>query len=244
MAATMRKLEVGDTLSEVFAIYREQAGVLLPIAFWMFLVVAIVSAVADDDSGLLGLAVLVSLIVAILYQGVVVNLVRGLKAGGEVATVGELVSQTLPFLGPLFAVALLAGLGVGIGLVVLIVPGLFLLTIWAVLAPAVVIEHRGVFGSFRRSRELVEGSNWQVFGVVISALAIALVVGLILTSIGASIAEGPIVRAVLSAVASTITAPIEGLAASVLYYRLLELHELAVPPESVPPAEPRPPAAR
>ena len=38
-----RKIEVGKIFSEVFSIYRDQAGVLLPVAFWLFLVVAIVN---------------------------------------------------------------------------------------------------------------------------------------------------------------------------------------------------------
>ncbi len=239
----MRKLEVGDTLGEVFAIYREQAGVLLPIAFWMFLVAAIVNGLAGSNNGLLGLALLVSLIIGILYQGVVVSLVRELKAGGRTSTMGELVSQTVPFVGTLVAVAILAGLGVGIGLFLLIVPGLFLLTIWSVLAPAVVVERRGVSDSFRRSRELVEGSNWQVFGVVLSALLITLFAAVVLSSIGEAVADGPIVRVVMSAIASTLTAPIEGLAASVLYYRLLELHAPVAPPEPESAPEP-PPEAR
>jgi hypothetical protein len=236
----MRKLEVGDTLAEVFAIYREQAGVLLPIAFWMFLVVAIVNGVAGEDNGLVGLSLLVSLIVGILYQGVVVNLVRELKQGGEVASMGALVSQTLPFVGPLVGVALLAGIGIGIGFVLLIVPGLFLLTIWAVLAPAVVIERRGVLEAFRRSREMVEGSNWQVFGVLLATIAITAAVGLVLSSIAASLASGPIVRVVFTAIASTVTAPIGGLVAGVLYFRLLELHTPAAPPAPEPaPVPPR-----
>lgn len=231
----MRKLEVGDTLGEIFATYREQAGVLLPIAFWMFLIAAIANGVAGGDSGLLGLALLISLVIGILYQGVVVNLVRDLKAGGAESSMGELISRTLPFVGTLFVVALLAGIGVGIGLVLLVVPGLFLLTIWAVLAPAVVIEHQRVSGAFRRSRELVKGNGWPVFGVLISALLITLFASLVLNSIGEAIADGPIVRVVMSAIASTLTAPIEGLAASVLYYRLLELRAPVLPPEPSPP---------
>jgi hypothetical protein len=38
-----RKVNVGGTLREVFSIYRAQAAVLLPVAFWLFLIVAIVN---------------------------------------------------------------------------------------------------------------------------------------------------------------------------------------------------------
>ena len=49
----------------------------------------------------------------------------------------------------------------------LIVPGLFLLTIWIAVIPAVVLENRGIGESFGRSRELVRGNGWNVFGVII-----------------------------------------------------------------------------
>ena len=39
---------------------------------------------------------------------------------------------------------ILAGIAIGIGFVLLIVPGLFLLTIWALVAPVIVIERKGV----------------------------------------------------------------------------------------------------
>ncbi|HYC80927.1 MAG TPA: hypothetical protein VEB65_04015, partial [Solirubrobacterales bacterium] len=44
-----------------------------------------------------------------------------------------------------------------------------------------------------------------------------------LLSIAAAIADGPILRIVLGLLASSVTAPIGGLVAGVLYYRLLQL---------------------
>ncbi len=38
-----RKLDVGGTLSQVFSTYGQQAGVLLPLAFGLFLLVAIIT---------------------------------------------------------------------------------------------------------------------------------------------------------------------------------------------------------
>jgi hypothetical protein len=68
-----RRLSVGDTLSEVFRIYREQAGVLLPVAFWLFLIVAIVNGVTEGQLSLFWLGIVVSLAVGTLYQGMVVS---------------------------------------------------------------------------------------------------------------------------------------------------------------------------
>ena len=219
-----RKLTVGDTLSEVFAIYRENAGVLLPVAFWLYLTVAIVTGIAGNKLGVLFFVSLVlGFIVAIVYQGIVVSLVRDVQDGRRDSSVSELFNSVTPVLAPLIGASILFGFAVGAGFILLIVPGCILLTIWAVIAPAIVIERRDVFDAFRRSRELVRGNGWPVFGVVISATLIAAVVSIVLGSIADAIAGGPFLRIVFSALASTVTAPITALVAGVLYYRLLAI---------------------
>ncbi len=229
-----RKLSVGDTLGEVFSIYGARAGVLLPLAFWLFLVVAIVSGIVDKNVSLLWIEIVVAFVVATLYQGMVVGLVRDVHAGRAESSVGELFQVAMPVVLPLLGAGLLYGVGVAFGLFALIVPGLFLLTIWAVIAPVIVIERSPVLDAFRRSRELVRGNGWPVFGVVLTAFLIAAAGGFVFDGIAESIADGPIVRIVFSALASTVTAPITALAASVLYYRLLALRGGPAPPAPPP----------
>lgn len=232
-----RKLSVGDTLSEVFDIYGAQAGVLLPIAFWIYLVVAVVNGVAAGSLGLILVALIVSLMAGVLYQGVVVSLVRDVQDGKRDSSMGDLVNQAMPFVGSLLGAGILAGIATGVGFFLLIVPGLILLTIWAVIAPVIVIERSGVMASFGRSRELVRGNGWPVFGTVIVAFLITAIVGVLLGTIAAAIADGVILRIVFSALASTVTAPIAALVAAVLYYRLLP----AQAPAPADPFEPAPP---
>jgi hypothetical protein len=219
-----RRLSVGETLSEVFGLYREYFGVLIPVAFWLFLVVAILNGIAGTSS-LIALVAIVALAVAILYQGMVVNLVRDVQDGRRDSSVGELVRSVGPVLPTLVGASILAGVGEAVGFFLLIVPGCILLTIWAVIAPAIVIERAAVFAAFRRSQELVRGYGWPVFGSVIAATLIALVATLVLGSIGEAIAGGPFLRIVFAALASTFTAPITALVAAVLYYRLLALKD-------------------
>jgi hypothetical protein len=230
------KLEVGDTLGEVFRTYGEHAGVLLPVAFWLYLVVAIVDGVVGTNLALFPLVLVVSTIAGTLYQGMVVGLVRDVQDGRRDSSVSELFGFAVPVLLPLIGAGLLSGIGIGIGIVLLIAPGLILLTIWAVIAPAIVIERAGIFEAFGRSRKLVRGSGWAVFGVVVTAFLIAAIGGAIFTAVGAGISDGPIVRIVFSALASTITAPIVALAAGILYYRLLGLQRPAPLDNQPPPA--------
>ena len=246
-----RKLSVGDTLSEVFSTYGAHAGVLLPVAFWLFLVVAIVDGVVGSNLGLLPLVIVVSTIAGTLYQGMVVGLVRDVQDGRRDSSVGELFGFAAPVLLPLIGAGIISGIAIGIGMILLLVPGLILLTIWAVIAPAIVIERASIFEAFGRSRELVRGNGWSVFGVVVIAYLISVIGGFIFGAIAAGISDGPIIRIVFSALASTITAPIIALAAGVLYYRLLAISGgpgpvAAEPPltsTSPPPAEPPAPPA-
>jgi hypothetical protein len=220
-----RKLSVGETLSEVFAIYRENAGTLIPIAFWLFLAVAIVQGIADGSLLLVLIGAILSLVASVIYEGMVVSLVRDVQDGRRDLSAGELYRSATPVLGTLLGASILFGIAVGIGFVLLIIPGLILLTIWSVIAPAIVIEKRGAIEAFGRSRELVKGYGWPVFGVVICAALITFVVSIILLSIAAAIADGPILRIVLGVLASTVTAPVTALVAGVLYYRLLLLKD-------------------
>lgn len=236
-----KRLDVGTTLSEVFRIYREQAGVLLPVAFWLFLVVAIVNALTEGIFALFWLGIVVSLAVGTLYQGMVVELVRDVQDGRLDSSIGDLMRSVLPVLGTLIGAAILSGLGIAAGLILLIVPGLILLTMWAVIAPVIVVEGSRVFDAFGRSRQLVKGQGWPVFGSVVVAYLIGAIAGVLFILIANSIADGPIVRVVFSALASTITAPIEALVASVLYFRLLGLQRspeggVGTPSENTPSA--------
>lgn len=235
------KLDVGSTLSEVFDTYRDQAGILLPVAFWLFLIVAIVNGLTAGNLSLFWLGLVVSLAVGTLYQGMVVNLVSDVQDGHRDSSAGDLMRSALPFLGPLLGAGILEGFGVGLGFVLLIVPGLYLATIWAVIAPAIVVERRGVFDAFGRSRQLVKGNGWQVFGTIVVAYLIAIVATILFTAIAGAIANGPLLRIVFSALASTLAAPIGALVAAILYFRLRELRQpvdegIGTPSENTPSA--------
>jgi hypothetical protein len=219
-----RTLSVGDSLNEVFALYQQNFGVLIPAAFWLFLPVSILTGiVGNKEVGLLALTAVLTFAVAMLYQGMVVGLVRDVQAESGKSTVGELLGSVGPVLPTLLVTAVIYGIGVGVGFILFVVPGCILLTIWAVIAPVIVIERAGVSAAFTRSQKLVRNFGWPVFGTVIAATLLAAIATLILTGIAEAIAGGPILRIVFGTLATTLTAPIGGLVAAVLYYRLLAI---------------------
>lgn len=236
-----RKLSVGDTLNKIFSIYGEQAGVLLPVAFVLFLLVAVVNGILVGGSVLLfPISFAVSIVAATLYQGMVVGLVSDVQDGKRDSTVGDLIDATWPVVLPLIAVGILAGIAVGIGFLFFIVPGLILVTIWAVIAPAIVVERTGVIEAFRRSQQLVKGNGWQVFGVIVVVFLIVGVATAILGAIGNGISDALFMQILFSLIASTVTAPIWALSAATIYFGLLDLGNGASPAGEQPPAAPPP----
>lgn len=220
-----RKLDVGGTLSQAFSIYGSQAGVLLPVAFVLFLVVAVVNGLLSATFILLPITLAVSVIASTLYQGTVVQLVRDVQDGRRDSSVGDLIQSVTPVLLPLIGAGLLAGIGIGIGFLLLIVPGLILLTIWAVIAPVIVVERKGILEAFGRSREIVRGNGWQVFGVIVIVFLIIFIARAVLGAIATGIDDSAGVQILFDIVASTLTAPIAALVATVIYFRLTGFDE-------------------
>jgi hypothetical protein len=165
-----QKLDVARVFERIFEIYRSQFTLLMPAALVLFIPVAVVNGlVAVGDVTLLGILIVLvaSTVASFWFQGMVVEAARDILDGRRDYTLGSLLSSVTPVLGALVVAGILAGLGIGIGLILLIVPGLFLLTIWAVIAPVIVVERMGAIDAFRRSRALVKGHGWQVFGVIV-----------------------------------------------------------------------------
>jgi hypothetical protein len=236
-----RKLDVGGTLSQIFSIYGQQAGVLLPLAFGLYLLVAIISGLFAGNFFLGLVAFGVGVIAATLYQGMVVSLVRDVQDGSRDSSVGQLVEETWPVVLPLIGAGILAGIGIAVGLVLIIIPGLILLTIWSVIAPVIVVERSGAIDAFGRSRAVVKGNGWQVFGVILVVFLITTIVSIVLGLIGAGISDTFAMRALFSLIASTLTAPIAALAASTIYFNLIALQ--GAPAETVPASDaPLPPS--
>lgn len=234
------RLDVGGVISRVFSIYVDQASVLMPAAAAVFVFTGVLSTVLlTAGSGLAIVALLISLVATTLFTGMVVELVSDIQDGRRDSSVGKLLRAATPVLGQLILVGIVAGIGVVIGFVLIIVPGLILITIWSVAAPVVVLERPQGLGALGRSRELVRGNGWQVFGVILLLDIIVAIVagGIELGAESAGTGVGIVVRVVIG----VLTAPLSALAASVLYFDLRALAAGAQP--GVVPVEPEPPAA-
>jgi hypothetical protein len=225
------RLDVGGVIRRVFDIYVDQASVLMPAAAVVFVFTGIISALlVATSAGLALVAVLISLVAITLFTGMVVELVADVQDGRRDASAGRLLQAVTPVLGQLILVGIVAGIGIVVGFILIIVPGLILITIWSVAAPVVVLERPGVFAALTRSRELVRGNGWQVFGVILVLYILVGAVSIIIEGIADSAGSG--VGIVVRVIVGVLTAPLSALAASVLYFELRGRADGSVPSEA------------
>jgi len=224
-----QRLDVGGVITRVWNIYVEQAAVLMPAAAAVFVVTGIVAALLATSGSVLGvlIAEILVIVAGMLFTGMVVELVADLQDGRRDSSPGQLLRAVAPFLGQLILVGFVAGIAIVLGLVLLIVPGLILITIWAVFVPVIVLEHPPGLGALGRSRELVRGSGWQVFAVL---LVLFVLVGLVSALLeGAAASAGTGVGIVVRVVLGVLTAPFGALAAAVMYFDLRGAAAVATP---------------
>ena len=213
---------LSGVLDEAWRMYKTFAKHLLAIAFVIYLGAAIITALLALAGGTVGLLLgaLVSIVAAFVLQATLVKAVQDVRDGHADLSIGETVREAMPFIGPVALASILAGIAITIGLLLIIVPGLFLITIWAVIVPVIIIERSGALASFGRSRELVRGHGWHVFGTLVLVYIIMLVVNIVLGVIFSALPH-VLGDGLSSVISGTLISPFLALVVTLVYYRLL-----------------------
>jgi hypothetical protein len=202
--------------------YKTFARHLLAIAFVIYLVAAIITALLALAGGTVGILLgsLVAIVAAFVLQATLVKAVQDVRDGRADLSIGETVRQALPYIAPVAGASILAGIAITIGLLLIIVPGLFLITIWAVIVPVIIIERSGALASFGRSRNLVRGHGWHVFGTLVLVYIIMLVVNIVLGVIFSALPH-VLGDGLSSVISGTLISPFLAIVVTLVYYRLV-----------------------
>jgi hypothetical protein len=140
----------------------------------------------------------------------------------------------------LIGLSLLTSLAQVVGLALCLAPGIWLWGIWAVAVPALMVEGTTVRGALGRSRHLVEGTFWRVWGIrALGALLVGIVNSIItipFTALGLALSGGGldtltgrsatlpvaylVVTSIGSVVSVTFTAPVRAGIDALLYVDL------------------------
>jgi hypothetical protein len=232
---------VGEILAHAFEIYRMHwrnlialvAVIVIPLSILQVLLTDVV--IGDnfnttsnvngqiEVNGSVGSALLASLAVFVLtvlmwtiLTGAITRAAAGTFLGRDM-DIAESYRFGLARFWSIVLVGLLAGLAIGVGFLLLVVPGFIVLTRLTCAMPALVIEDKRGTSALSRSWNLVAGFGWKVFGTIIVAAIITGLVGSVLTT---PFANNEVLRAIFQAIASVLTTPYTALVGILIYLDL------------------------
>ena len=218
-------MQAGTVIGKAWEMYKAHWSHLVPIAFVVYVLISLLILLLSA-LGWLGAVVgfFVSVAGVFWLQGALVLAVDDVRDGRADLSISQTLDRVTPHLTTLALAGLLAGIAITFGFILLIVPGLFLLTIWLLIVPAIMLEGCGVSAAFSRSQELVRGYGWSVFGVIVLTVLIFIAVSIVF-GIVRDAADSQWVGFIVNIIAESVTAPFLALAWTITYYELRGLKE-------------------
>jgi Membrane domain of glycerophosphoryl diester phosphodiesterase len=234
--ATGREFRVGAIFTRAWQVYAANFVVFSLIAIVISLP-NLLSGEGETYTGVLRNVAVFIFWMIVNTVGLAVILYAAFQAmRGRPIQIGEAIRRGLSRFWAIVGLAILQWLGIFIGFLLFIVPGIMLFIRWSAALPACVVEGLGPLASMKRSAELTKGHRWKIFGVyavlwLLGMILVAIIVAVIFALIGAVTAAGLSrgfgVGAVISLVLSAI------LTAYINIIQVMVYHDLRVAKEGV-----------
>lgn len=245
----LRPLSLGEILDAAFKLYKRHFKTLCLCVLVVVVPLAVIStlltaSLSDDpfdptpeaDPGAsfggteiaaLGATVLIAILLSTLATAAATRAVAVAYLGGSI-TWQESLRFALRKAVPLIVLSFLTGLAVILGLIALILPGIYIGVRLFLASPALVVEDESARGAMKRSWALVKDRWWPTFGViVVSLLLIGIIAGLLQGLIIAPLfadSDNAVLGAVLNTlgtvVGNVITIPLQAAVLTILYFDL------------------------
>lgn len=161
------EFRIGRVFSRTSALLSRNFSIYFAVAAFAALPSVLLDNISADEGtaavlsvlGFLGMAVLNPLGQAIILHTAFQDM------GGYRVSLSQSVRAALGRWLALIGLIICTGLAIGVGFLLLIVPGFILMAMWYVATPACVAERLGVSASMARTSVLTKGYRWQVFGM-------------------------------------------------------------------------------
>jgi hypothetical protein len=237
-AALPRPMGIGEILSTAFQLYRRHWRTLLAIAAVVVVPLTLLQYLFGDVVRTQGevtrngvvvetaswaavtaslLAILVGLLMYLVLTGAITRAVAA-EVVGEDPSVEQSYRFGFVRLGSVLLVSVLVGLATVGGLILLIIPGIYIGVRLAVSIEALVVEGQRGTQAMGRSWSLVGGHWWHAFATLLVAALLTGIVNAVITTPFS--ATNWFVQAVAAAVATVITLPYGVLVGVLLYLEL------------------------
>ncbi|MGA7435848.1 MAG: YciC family protein [Solirubrobacterales bacterium] len=226
VGGTGGQLDIGGVFDATTEIYKKSFSTVWIVALILMVPTAIIVGLLGDRGLLSLIGSLVQLVATAWLAGSIIRVVQDVEADGRVdLSVGDILGSVTGKLVAIILLEIVVGILVGIGLIFCIIPGVFLMLMWAVSIPSMVVEDLGVFDSMSRSSDLTKDNRMRILGVIALILIAYIVVALIA---GLLIAAVPVLGIIALIIVGILVYPYISIIAAVLYFRLRELKDGAV----------------
>jgi hypothetical protein len=188
MVTVLRPLSTGELLDRTFHLYRNNFLLFVGITAIPQLVVLALqlgsAAILFTGSTVgFGLGVVIAGLVS--YVAIEVSHAATIMAVSNLhldrpATIGTAYSAAKESIGRVIGISLLVGIAIGIGFLLLIVPGIYLALAWSLVIPVTVLEGGGLNVSTTRSKALSKGSFGKIFVIFFLMVVLTVVVSMVL----------------------------------------------------------------
>lgn len=241
MTTALRPMTTGELLDRTFFLYRRHFALFVGIsalAYVPFFASQLIG-VALQGSGTLATIASVawSLVIAAAFMasysaahGATVLAVSAVHLD-QPTSVGAAYAPIKPRI-PRLALIMLAGwIGIAVGLLLLVVPGIIFALMWALVIPVAVVENRGFSDSFARSRALTKGDRGRIFVIYFLFAVLTWIVVMVINTplfavIGFSRTTDPaaipvwvnVLGAVTGFLSNALVSPLLTIALSLVYY--------------------------
>ena len=185
-----------------------------------------------DDLGWMLIAAIVSGVLAYLCQAILADAAFAALGGGAV-DIGRSARSASSRFPTLMGLAGWVGLAVGIGFVLLIVPGIIATVMFSVAVPVCVVERLGAVASMQRSAALTAGYRWPLFWLYVVLALVVWMTLLILQQVLAQIGGDTLDTFGTWAAEAAVTA-FHAVLAVVVYEGLCAVKEGTVPASATP----------
>ncbi len=232
--APTAQFSVGSILGRTWTTMMQNPAAYLGLTFVVGLLALVINIglnLASPDVGAM-LGSIVSMVLNLMAGGAIVYVafqsLRGVRVGMK-----EGLAYAASRIAPLFLAALVLGFGIGVGMILLIVPGLILACAWIAAIPACMVENLGPLDCIRRSMALTKGYRMTIFGAValigLAMIALGFVAGIISVALLSASASSPAVTlffvALLSLVFTLVPSTLFSLLTAVMYADLRNVKE-------------------
>lgn len=237
-------LGVGNIVSESFSILFGNIVAVVTISAIPILIGLLVSSVfiglraslGFDDPNFLepgvGFGFAMSTITNLVMYGVVIAGLVQLAYDAKLNRphqIGKYFSAAIATIVPNIVQMIIISILAGLAMLALVLPGLWVIAVFSVVVPALVIERVG-FGAMGRSSRLTKEYRWPIIGAFILVWICGMILNLVAVFVVAMVLGGAgfiglIIAAIIQAVLFSLSYGLSSIATALIYARLREIKE-------------------